>query len=124
MPTKAQFASNTAGTVDVLTLDDGGGSSGRPATASGSVSREGVRTHTRNVHAVPPISYDDKVLREKRSDDFELPEWQVCRSKTKVGLRYRFQSRKLFARHNLHDGGQGSTRLCLDPSASAPPASQ
>ena len=74
------FFSKSTGNVDVLTLSS---SASRPATAASSESRERVRTHTRNVHAIPPVNYDDKVLRDKRSDDFELPEWQVCRSKTK-----------------------------------------
>jgi hypothetical protein len=106
---------NSRGKADVLIL-----SSSRPSTAAASlpttrpetaaatsVSRERVRTHTHNAHAVPPVTYDDKVLRDKRSDDFELPEWQCCRSKTK-GFPYWYNRKTGESRWLAPEGGGDS----------------
>jgi hypothetical protein len=58
---------------------------GRPATAASALGTERARGKTHNAHAFDPtpIGSHDKVLREKRTDYFEVPEWHVCRSKTK-----------------------------------------
>jgi hypothetical protein len=57
----------------------------RPATAATSLGNERVRSQTHNAHQFDPtpIGSHDKVLRDKRTDNFEVPEWHVCRSKTK-----------------------------------------
>jgi hypothetical protein len=80
-------------TSETYKRDDGTGPSnksdgsqvGRQVTDASLLGTERARSKTHNAHAFDPkpIGSHDKVLREKRTDYFEVPEWHVVRSKTK-----------------------------------------
>ena len=109
----------TEGGAEIMRIPSAGGSvqdwsgmtelDNRPSTSAASLGGERFRSQTHNAHDYPRVpSWNDKVLRGKRTDDLEIPDWHVCRSQTK-GFPY-WYNRKTGESRWLRPDAASSTR--------------